>query len=306
MNATISQKSLDQVLAAIAALDLDPIKVKLMHEESGEGWSRGYADRMETEYRRFLELMVKYPDEAIAPSMDVDEFWHYHILDTMKYAEDCQNVFGYFLHHFPYLGLRGEDDLSLHEAAGENMHRLYEKEYGAQQPVEAGARDETAWSAASGRTAWSAASARTAWSAANARPAWSAASARPAWSAASARTAWSAANARTAWSAASARTTQSADSTHTAWSAASARPAWSAASARTAWSAASARTAWSAANARTAWSAANSRTAAWSAANSRTAWSAASGRQSAPEGAEAGSTSVNAIDMSRRPSLAAA
>lgn len=28
----------------------------------------------------------------------------------MEYAEDCQNIFGYFLHHFPYFGMRGDDD----------------------------------------------------------------------------------------------------------------------------------------------------------------------------------------------------
>jgi hypothetical protein len=278
MNEAVAPKSLEQVLAAIAALDLDPIKVKLMHEESGEGWPREYADRMETEYRRFLELMVKYPDEAIAPSMDVDEFWHYHILDTMKYAEDCQQVFGHFLHHFPYLGLRGGDDLELHEAAGDNMRRLYEQEYGLEQALDAA----PAWSAASGRKAWSAASGRTAWSAASGRMA----SPRTAWSAASARSAWSAASGRTAWSAASGST---------AWSAASGRNA-------AAWSAASGRAA-TGESAQTAWSAASGR-AAWSAASGRTAWSAASGRQAAADGLAAEGTRVAAIDMSRRPSLA--
>jgi hypothetical protein len=60
----------------------------------------------------------------------VDTFWHYHILDTLKYAEDCQAVFGYFLHHFPYLGLRGEEDLLAHERVGERMRVLYEDTFG--------------------------------------------------------------------------------------------------------------------------------------------------------------------------------
>ena len=38
-------KSVEQIVAAIQTLDLDPIKVKLMHSESGEGWSRKYAER---------------------------------------------------------------------------------------------------------------------------------------------------------------------------------------------------------------------------------------------------------------------
>ena len=115
---------------AIAALDLEPIKVKLMHAESGEGWSLAQVDAVEFEYRRFLYLMKMFPQEQTAPLFDVDIFWHYHILDTMKYAADCQAVFGYFLHHFPYLGLRGEDDEAAHHRVGERMRELYEATFG--------------------------------------------------------------------------------------------------------------------------------------------------------------------------------
>jgi hypothetical protein len=115
---------------SIAELDLEPIKVKLMHEESGEGWTLEKADAVEFEYRRFLYLMKMYPDEQTAPLVDVDTFWHYHILDTMKYAADCAKAFGYFLHHFPYIGLRGEDDVAAHRRVGDRMKELYEETFG--------------------------------------------------------------------------------------------------------------------------------------------------------------------------------
>lgn len=118
------------VMHTIAALDLEPIKVKLMHEESGEGWTLERANAVEFEYRRFLFLMKKFPDEQTAPLVDVDTFWHYHILDTMKYAVDCDAVFGHFLHHFPYIGLRGEDDEAAHVRVGERMKELYEQTFG--------------------------------------------------------------------------------------------------------------------------------------------------------------------------------
>jgi hypothetical protein len=120
----------EQNFAPIAALNLDPIKVKLMHKESGEGWSRSYTDAVEFEYRRFLYLVKKFPKEQAAPLFDVDVFWHYHILDTMKYAADCEAVFGYFLHHFPYVGLRGDEDVKAHQRVGERMRELYEQTYG--------------------------------------------------------------------------------------------------------------------------------------------------------------------------------
>src|SRR6266498_4158302 len=123
-------KPVEQIVGAIQALDLEPIKVKLMDTEEGQGWSREYVDQMEIAYRRFLTLSVKYPEETIAPSKDVDKFWHGHILDTMKYAEDCQNVFGYFVHHFPYFGMRGEEDAANLAKAGKTTTRLYEKEFG--------------------------------------------------------------------------------------------------------------------------------------------------------------------------------
>jgi hypothetical protein len=39
-------------------------------------------------------------------------------------------VFGYFLHHFPYFGMRGEQDAADLRAASERMHEIYEREFG--------------------------------------------------------------------------------------------------------------------------------------------------------------------------------
>ncbi len=134
----------------VAALDLDPIKVKLMHVQSGEGWSLAHANAVELEYRRFLQLMKQFPEEETAPLVDVDTFWHYHILDTMKYAADCEAVFGYFLHHFPYIGLRGEDDEAAHERVGQRMRELYEATFGEPYGIGATA-DDAGGTAYSGR-----------------------------------------------------------------------------------------------------------------------------------------------------------
>ena len=98
------------LLEKIQKLDLEPIMVKLMDPDEGEAWTLERAREMEVWYRRFLFLSVAYPHLSIVPTPDMDTFWHYHILDTQKYAEDCQIAFGYFLHHFPYFGMRGDQD----------------------------------------------------------------------------------------------------------------------------------------------------------------------------------------------------
>jgi hypothetical protein len=124
----------DDLFNAVMQLDLEPIKTKLMHEASGEGWSLEKANAVEKEYRRFLCLMKMYPDEDTAPLVDVDTFWHYHILDTMKYAKDCEQAFGYFLHHYPYVGMRGEDDEQFRLDSGNRMRDLYEATFGDAYP----------------------------------------------------------------------------------------------------------------------------------------------------------------------------
>lgn len=115
---------------AIAELDLRPIKVKLMDSHSGECWSQEYTDHVEVWYRRFLLLSQKYPSTAIVVNDAIDTFWHYHILDTRKYAEDCQAVFGHFLHHFPYFGMRGDEDAANLQRSFSNTMQLIELEFG--------------------------------------------------------------------------------------------------------------------------------------------------------------------------------
>jgi hypothetical protein len=160
-----------QYFAPFAALDFEPIKAKLMHKESGEGWSHAYAVAVELEYRRFLYMVKKFPDEPVAPLFDVDVFWHYHILDTMKYAADCEQVFGYFLHHCPSSGTQGEDEETVHDVSGARMQELYEATFGE---VCIGQKEGNAVTASSAETAWcTPATAKTAWcTPATAKTAW--------------------------------------------------------------------------------------------------------------------------------------
>lgn len=66
----------------------------------------------------------------MTPSEPLDDIWHAHILDTKKYAEDCDKIFGKFLHHFPYLGMRGAEDKLLLEENYDTTKSLFRKELG--------------------------------------------------------------------------------------------------------------------------------------------------------------------------------
>jgi len=160
-----THKTLEQTIVAIEALDLSMIKFKATRSEDGYGWSEEYADQMEIAYKRYLILHAKYPEMTLAPEQDVDRFWHMHILDTRKYAADCEGTFGHFLHHFPYLGLRGADDEKVLQAAFETMQALHLSEFGESMhksaawcAVEPTAKGEAAWCAveptAGAKAAW--------------------------------------------------------------------------------------------------------------------------------------------------------
>lgn len=95
----------------INAIDLSMVKLKLQDKQDGPGWDTKLVNSIEIEYKRFLYLAHMTGDAV--PTKEVDTMWHQHILDTRAYARDCFNVFGYFMHHFPYLGMRGEDDKKL-------------------------------------------------------------------------------------------------------------------------------------------------------------------------------------------------
>jgi hypothetical protein len=134
----------NDLFKAVTELDLEPIKTKLMHVASGEAWSLEKANAVEKEYRRFLCLMKLFPEEEMAPLVDVDTFWHYHILDTMKYAADCERVFGYFQHHYPHIGLgdSDEEDQARFES-GNRLRELYEAIFGEAYPGWSGEAGET-------------------------------------------------------------------------------------------------------------------------------------------------------------------
>lgn len=96
------------------SLNLEPITVKLIDQKDGEGWSLQRAEIAVDEYRKFLFLVgLSMNDPSAGPVVPwggVDKVWHTHILDTAKYQKDCDVLFGQFLHHFPYYGMRGEED----------------------------------------------------------------------------------------------------------------------------------------------------------------------------------------------------
>jgi len=120
----------DALVAAmerVAALDFSMLRMKLVQEH---GWTEEVCDEVEHLYRLFLALNLRYPGQKICPTGPIDEFWHAHILDTRAYAADCQQLFGEYLHHYPYFGMRGPDDRADLEATFASSRELFIRHFG--------------------------------------------------------------------------------------------------------------------------------------------------------------------------------
>ena len=56
----------------------------------------------------YMLHVTKESDEMIGmPSLEIDHLWHAHILDTREYHDFCENAFGSYLHHQPFV--KGQD-----------------------------------------------------------------------------------------------------------------------------------------------------------------------------------------------------
>jgi hypothetical protein len=123
----------EERLRRIDALDLEPIAYKLIHPEPGEmALSLADADQAVALYRCFLKLCLLHPDATIVPTRQLDRVWHAHVPDTAKYRADCDHLFGYFMDHFPYAGLRGEDDRRMWRADFAQTRRLFAEHFGVE------------------------------------------------------------------------------------------------------------------------------------------------------------------------------
>jgi hypothetical protein len=131
-----ADKEVALALSKVRQIDFSPIRLKLSHVTHGEGWSIQEIDAAQLLYIAYLCLLIvskNNDDIKLAPPIAADKFWHYHILDTRKYIHDCDFLFGEYLHHYPYFGMRGEqDEKNLLSAGKQTMQLMAQHFYGIQ------------------------------------------------------------------------------------------------------------------------------------------------------------------------------
>ena len=85
---------LAEVRRYIHGLDFGQLRDRLADspERLGRGWSADQCSYYEGLYKNWLYLRRRYEGEILPPQVEIDEFWHGHILDTRTYFRDCDLV----------------------------------------------------------------------------------------------------------------------------------------------------------------------------------------------------------------------
>ena len=95
-------------------------------------WKKPYARGALCEYNRYQTLKRvsgDYQAEIMSPSIAVDQMWHQHILDTRRYAADCEACGG-MMHHNP------DGDIDTLQRRGRSLStlQLYEQHFKTMPP----------------------------------------------------------------------------------------------------------------------------------------------------------------------------
>lgn len=125
----INELQEDNLHPLVKSLNFEKLKWKLTKSVEAT-WSIELCELAEKEYCKFLTLKKNHPKISLVPSKLVDKFWHEHILDTLSYEKDCNKVFGYFIHHYPYFGIYDKEDQNNLQTSFDATIKLYEATFG--------------------------------------------------------------------------------------------------------------------------------------------------------------------------------
>jgi hypothetical protein len=109
LKAIFQQAEFDTAVNIVSKWDFSLTKRKLLEPEYA-GWTKSRIEQAEQNYKRYLSITKALNGYQLVPNGDIDRFWHEHILDTRRYAQDCSELFGGFLHHYPFFGMQGQID----------------------------------------------------------------------------------------------------------------------------------------------------------------------------------------------------
>ena len=88
------------------------LTVKKVTDSDSEKWSSDRALKAVEDYKKYLAVTKALNGYQLVPNAEIDEIWHFHLTDTRRYIKDCHELFGGFLHHYPFYGMLNDENKS--------------------------------------------------------------------------------------------------------------------------------------------------------------------------------------------------
>jgi len=137
-NSNLYEVSLNSKEYRSSIISTDLLNAWQRSEHKSEGWDQQTAINAIRKYEKFLALIAKHPGIPHAPTREIDEIWHLHMLSPRSYSNDCNKLFGEILDHDGGFGQESEEEAIL-KATFNHTAMLWEKEYG--EPYTSGKHD---------------------------------------------------------------------------------------------------------------------------------------------------------------------
>lgn len=112
-----------------ALISIDLADAARRSESFPKDWSDEQLHAAIARYERFLLLAAAHRGVSLAPTRDIDEVWHLHMLRPKAYHEDCLRLLGYLLDHDGGFGKEPEE-LPLLQRAFSRTAEMWQEAYG--------------------------------------------------------------------------------------------------------------------------------------------------------------------------------
>lgn len=126
-----SSEARSPIVGSLVSVDL--VRASYRSDDFPQDWTENQRQRSQQRYERWLRLKQMYPRQRLAPTRDIDLFWHLHMLAPVAYHRDCMRNFGRLMDHDGGFG-KGEGEASrLREvflATGALWEQVYGEPYG--------------------------------------------------------------------------------------------------------------------------------------------------------------------------------
>ncbi|WP_157268000.1 glycine-rich domain-containing protein [Azohydromonas aeria] len=129
MSYIINKEEFGRAMNLVSGWNFDLATRKLL-ESKPEIWTLDRAEKAVESYKRYMAVTKALGGVQLVPNADIDEIWHMHILDTRAYMKDCTELFGEYLHHFPYFGMLGEENKQQWLAVQTQSEALWQEMFG--------------------------------------------------------------------------------------------------------------------------------------------------------------------------------